>query len=163
MRKYLCGICALLAFGAMAQTEETTPLSPQENTTQEVKTTVVKKEVVITETLTTPEVTSSEKETGKEETTAAEETTHEVKITHAVGYAPYEEGRPIEAFFAGLVGTRLDSYVIQQYYQPADDNSRHCFIMVSEEAQKKVKKCVQLEPTVSFKEGELYTILGNNE
>ena len=165
MRKYLCGICILAAFGAVAETDTAVP---GEESTEEVMQALIKEEVVVSETLKVQETTSDEETTGAEEikeemTAPSEETTHEVKITHAVGYAPYEEGRPIEAFFAGLVGTRLDTYVVQQYYQPADDASRHCFILVSEELQKKIKKCVQLEPTVSFKEAELYTILGNNE
>lgn len=169
MRKYLCGVCVLAAFGAVAQEE----VVVSEETTAEVMESIIKKEVVVTETIKTETVATPEEVTkedvsveetrGTEETKAEETTAHEVKITHAVGYAPYEEGRPIEAFFAGLVGTRLDTYVVQQYYQPADDASRHCFILVSEELQKKVKKCVQLEPTVSFKEAELYTILGDND
>ena len=52
------------------------------------------------------------------------------------------------------------SFFAQKLILDTDDGR---FEDILNEAQKKVKKCVQLEPTVSFKEGELYTILGNNE
>ena len=169
MKKYLMGACLFLSLAVNAQEAKVhleEDVVVKQGSAPEVTVDVEVQESVENETQkeaeTLLEADTQEKETSTEETTDTPDYGKmlNMTITHTGAYKPYKLGMPIESFFAGLLGSTIGDYVVQQYYQPADDLTRNCFILISEKLQKKVKKCIQLEPTVMFREKELYEVLG---
>lgn len=169
MKKYLITACLLFGLSVSAQESKVhleEDVVVKQGSTPEVTVDVKVQESIVSETTTEAE-TLLEGDT-QEKIVISEETTDvpdygkmlNMTIVHTGAYKPYKLGMPIESFFAGLLGSTIGDYVVQQYYQPADDLTRNCFILISEKLQKKVKKCIQLEPTVTFREKELYEVLG---